>query len=189
MISPDFIKKPVYDLKIYDEKNILIYSGFINSKAWFKTIETNEIWEYLPENARVISKDFENHQIDLAVTNIDKNNIEFHLIKNKSFEKSTKNKLNDNSDSILLKLEKIILQRKKEMPPNSYTTHLFEKGEEKILKKLGEEAIELILASKAGKEEIIYETSDLIYHILVYLSFKEIDVKEILFDLQKRMEK
>ena len=87
---------------------------------------------------------------------------------------------------MLHKLELIIQKRLETMPENSYTTHLFSKGEDKILKKLGEEAVELILA-KENKEEIIYESADLIYHLIVYLVYKKIPLNNILQELERRM--
>ena len=74
---------------------------------------------------------------------------------------------------VLKALEATIQQRKREMPENSYTTHLFQKGEEKILKKLGEETIEVILA-RNDEGETIYESADVLYHLMVYLVSKNI---------------
>ncbi|MFA7664225.1 MAG: phosphoribosyl-ATP diphosphatase [Clostridia bacterium] len=90
------------------------------------------------------------------------------------------------------KLEKIINERKEIKSEGSYTCYLFEKGLDKILKKCGEECSEMIIAAKNGsKEEIVLETSDLIYHIMVMLaqmeiSFSEID-KELEFRAKKQM--
>ena len=71
------------------------------------------------------------------------------------------------------------------MPEGSYTTHLFEKGEEKIRKKTGEEAIELLLARE--RSDIVYEAADLIYHMMVLLEVKEIPIGEVLGELESRM--
>lgn len=65
----------------------------------------------------------------------------------------------------LRRLEETIRRRREEMPPGSYTTHLFEKGEEKIRKKTGEEAVELLLAR--DNQELASEAADLIYHMMV----------------------
>ena len=77
-----------------------------------------------------------------------------------------------------------MLKRKRELPDGSYTTHLFQSGADKIRKKTGEEAIELILASSRG--EIIYESADLIYHMLVLLLSEDISIDEVLAELGKR---
>jgi phosphoribosyl-ATP pyrophosphohydrolase len=190
MISPNFQLSPVYNFKVFDDKSNLIYTGVLNSKSWSKTIETNEIWEYIPDNGRVIGKDFYPFVLDLKNIKNEDGTIEFYLIDEVVKQKpENKREPKIKNDSVLLELEKVIMKRKAEMPENSYTTHLFEKGEEKILKKLGEEAIELILASKTTDDEIVYETADLLYHILVYLTYKNIPFENVLSELKKRMEK
>lgn len=79
-----------------------------------------------------------------------------------------------------------IAARKNEPQSGSYTTYLFEQGLDKILKKVGEEATEVIIAAKNDSEELIYETSDLIYHMLVLLAEREIPLGAITNELQKR---
>ncbi len=77
--------------------------------------------------------------------------------------------------------------RKEKMPEGSYTTYLFEKGKEKILKKVGEECTEVIIgAMKDSKEETIYEISDLIYHTLVLMVEMGISVDDIRAELAGR---
>lgn len=89
--------------------------------------------------------------------------------------------------ALLARLEELIKQRKESLPPDSYTTYLFTKGLDKILKKVGEEATEVVIAAKGGKrEEIIYETADLLYHLLVLLREKEIALEEIWRELARR---
>ena len=69
----------------------------------------------------------------------------------------------------------LILSRKGEMPEGSYTTYLFEEGIDKILKKVGEESAEVIIASKNdADDELIYESADLVYHMLVLLAARGI---------------
>ena len=81
----------------------------------------------------------------------------------------------------------VIDDRKEKMPEGSYTTYLFTKGQDKILKKVGEETAEVIIASKNNvKEEIIYETSDLVYHLSVLLSYHNISWDEVAEELKKR---
>ena len=65
----------------------------------------------------------------------------------------------------------MIKERKKELPENSYTAKLFKKGENRIIQKVGEEAVETVIAAKnKDKNEIINETSDLIFHLFVMLT-------------------
>lgn len=87
----------------------------------------------------------------------------------------------------LQNLEKLIEGRKTDKKEGSYTTYLFEKGIDKILKKVGEEATEVIIAGKAeDKAETIYEIADLTYHVLVLMTEMGIDVKDISDELASR---
>lgn len=84
-------------------------------------------------------------------------------------------------------LYKMLQGRKQEMPENSYTTYLFEKGLDKILKKVGEEATEVIIAAKAeDKKETVYEIADLMYHVMVLMAEMDISVSEIESELASR---
>jgi len=77
--------------------------------------------------------------------------------------------------------------RKAEMPEGSYTTYLFEKGIDKILKKVGEECTEVIIAAKDNdKAETIYEVSDLVYHVMVMMVEMGISVDDIIKELGSR---
>ena len=81
----------------------------------------------------------------------------------------------------------LLVQRNKERPEKSYTTYLFEKGREKILKKVGEECTEVVIASmKDDKRETIYEISDLCYHVLVLMVEAGITIDEIKQELASR---
>ena len=81
----------------------------------------------------------------------------------------------------------IILDRKSNPKEGSYTNYLFENKEDKILKKVGEEAVEVIIAAKGqGKQRIIEEVSDLTYHTLVLLAANDITLEEINKELEKR---
>jgi phosphoribosyl-AMP cyclohydrolase / phosphoribosyl-ATP pyrophosphohydrolase len=92
-----------------------------------------------------------------------------------------------NRFEILNVLEKIIAEREIEMPEGSYTTYLFEKGVDKILKKVGEEASEVIIAAKnRDPEELKWEAADLLYHLLVLLREQKLPLDEVLSALEKR---
>jgi phosphoribosyl-ATP pyrophosphohydrolase len=85
---------------------------------------------------------------------------------------------------VLTSLAGVIAVRKSELPEGSYTTHLFQSGAEKIRKKLGEEAVELILAGERDRK--ISEAADLLYHLLVLLAADGIELSEIAAELEKR---
>lgn len=77
--------------------------------------------------------------------------------------------------------------RKAERPEGSYTTYLFEKGVDKILKKVGEECTEVIIAGKSGdRAETIYEIADLMYHVMVLMAELDISVEDIRRELASR---
>mgnify|MGYP006287558059 CR=1 FL=1 len=93
----------------------------------------------------------------------------------------------DGEDKIVDFLYDLILSRREEMPEDSYTTYLFDKGIDKILKKVGEESAEVIIASKnEPQEELIYESADLVYHMLVLLAERGITPAQIRRELKKR---
>ncbi len=84
-------------------------------------------------------------------------------------------------------LYELLEGRKKEMPEGSYTTYLFQKGIDKILKKVGEESTEVIIAGKAGdKKETIYEIADLAYHVMVMMVEMGISVEDVRKELASR---
>jgi phosphoribosyl-AMP cyclohydrolase / phosphoribosyl-ATP pyrophosphohydrolase len=88
---------------------------------------------------------------------------------------------------ILQTLEKLIIEREKDRPEGAYTTYLFEKGVDKILKKVGEEASEVIIAAKnRDKEELKWEAADLLYHLQVLLVEQGLPFTEVLKTLEER---
>ncbi len=91
------------------------------------------------------------------------------------------------SDFSVKSLYKMLEGRKAEMPEGSYTTYLFEKGMDKILKKIGEESTEVIIAAKAGdQEETVYEIADLMYHVMVLMVEMGISVDDVMGELESR---
>ena len=90
-------------------------------------------------------------------------------------------------DVFLQGLYGLVAERNRERPPDSYTTYLFESGLDKILKKVGEEASETIIAAKnASSEELVSETSDLLYHLIVLLVERGVSLDEITTEMKSR---
>ena len=90
----------------------------------------------------------------------------------------------------LHELEGIIAQRETDRPEGSYTTYLFEKGVDKILKKVGEEAAEVIIAAKnRDHEELKWESADLLFHLLVLLKEQKLPLDTVLDALEERHKK
>lgn len=89
--------------------------------------------------------------------------------------------------TVLQSLFETIQSRKENPLPGSYTAKLFATGENEICKKIGEEAVEVIIAAKGeGDDRIIYEMSDLIYHCMVLLAERNLDWAEIEAELSRR---
>ncbi len=93
-------------------------------------------------------------------------------------------------DNTFQTLYNVILERKNSPQEGSYTCYLFEKGLDKILKKVGEESAETIIAAKNGVEsETVGEISDLIYHLLVMMADQNISLSAVEDELARRSQK
>ena len=93
----------------------------------------------------------------------------------------------ETSDFTLEGLYELLQGRKKDLPEGSYTTYLFQKGLDKILKKVGEECTEVIIAGKAeDKAETIYEIADLCYHVMVLMVQTGIGLEDVQRELASR---
>lgn len=91
------------------------------------------------------------------------------------------------SSNILAHLMSVAQDRRKNPQPGSYTNYLFDKGADKILKKVGEEAAEVVIAGKnKDKDEISYEVADLMYHLTVMLADNDMTWNDIFEELEKR---
>jgi len=89
--------------------------------------------------------------------------------------------------AFLSHLQDFIEKRKQEMPEGSYTTKLFTKGVNKISQKVGEEAVETIIEATNGtKEQFLYESADLIYHLIVLLTEKNLRIEDLARELRAR---
>ncbi len=90
----------------------------------------------------------------------------------------------------LYDLERLLKSRKEDLPKGSYSTRLFKKGMDKIAQKLGEEAVELVIASKNKKDsEVVNESADLIYHLLVLLVERDIELDTVIQEMMLRSKK
>ena len=90
----------------------------------------------------------------------------------------------------LKELEDLLYERKEEMPSGSYTTTMYKKGLDKIAQKVGEEAVETVIASKNDDEsETIAEAADLVFHLMLLLAEKEIPFHKVIKLLRKRHDK
>ena len=91
------------------------------------------------------------------------------------------------SDDILQRLMAVLASRKGADPDSSYVANLYDKGLDAILKKIGEESTETIIAAKSGdKQQIVYEIADLWFHCLVMLAQQNLDARLVLDELERR---
>ena len=94
---------------------------------------------------------------------------------------------NENPVQFLVELQRFIEKRHEEMPEGSYTTSLFRDGCHRIAQKVGEEALEAVIEAVAGNNErLIYEASDMLYHLIVLLTSKGLSIEDLARELQER---
>ena len=201
-MKPDFNKYKIIPAIIQNKKTKkILMQGWMNKESFDKTLETKKVWFFSRSKDRLWQKgessenylnveqiklDCDNDSILIKVT---PEGPTCHTLNESCFDNELDNDLLD-KDFNLEALEEIIEARKTEMPDNSYTTSLFNEGIKKITKKLGEEASEVIIASLAEKRsDLIYESADLIYHLLVLLANEDISLKEVVDELSSRHNK
>jgi phosphoribosyl-ATP pyrophosphohydrolase len=93
----------------------------------------------------------------------------------------------DMSDNILARIAEVLEERKHAEPDSSYVASLYDKGLDAILKKIGEEATETVIAAKDGDiDQIVYEVADLWFHTLVLLAEKDVGPDQVLTELGRR---
>ncbi len=83
-------------------------------------------------------------------------------------------------------LQDLLDSRKAEMPEGSYTSKLFARGTDKIAQKVGEEAVETVIAAKNNRDELLYEGSDLLFHLMVLLTDRGMRIEDLVEELQRR---
>lgn len=94
---------------------------------------------------------------------------------------------NENPVQFLVELQRFIERRHAEMPEGSYTTSLFRDGTNRMAQKVGEEALEAVIEAVSGNDErLIYEASDMLYHLIVLLTSKGLSIEDVARELQTR---
>jgi phosphoribosyl-ATP pyrophosphohydrolase/phosphoribosyl-AMP cyclohydrolase len=117
-----------------------------------------------------------------SIRGVDGSNGSLHEAAANAYQYKTKDRF-----AILSQLEQTIAERDAERPQGTYTTSLFEKGIDKILKKIGEEATEVVIAAKnRDRAELRYEVSDLLFHLLVLLREQRLPLDEVMRELAAR---
>ena len=164
-------------LAISMEKKLTCFYSRSRQELWLKG-ETSGNYQHIVS----ITADCDN---DALVVRVKKDGPACHLGTDSCF---TNVLYGENPEKFQLEsLYQLLLGRKKDLPEGSYTTYLFQKGLDKILKKVGEETTEVIIAAKAeDRAETVYEIADLTYHILVLMAEAGITVEDIRNELAGR---
>ena len=165
-------------LEITMEKELTCFWSRSRQELWLKG-ETSGNYQHVVS----ITADCDR---DALVVMVEKDGPACHLGTDSCFEAPVYQSEN-RSEFSLEGLMDLLQGRKEQMPAGSYTTYLFEKGLDKILKKVGEECTEVIIAGKAqDKKETIYEIADLAYHVMVLMVQAGISIEDIHRELASR---
>lgn len=175
-------------------KNVLML-GFMNQEAYEKTLATgkvtfwsrsrNQLWTKGETSGNIlnlvsIQNDCDNDTLLVKVNPIGPT---CHTGTDTCWGEENK----QNPLLFLTELQNFIEKRHEEMPEGSYTTRLFKEGINKMAQKMGEEALEAVIEATNGTDEkLIYEVSDMFYHLLVLLTSKGLRIEDIATELQKR---
>jgi len=179
--------------------------AYMNGESLSKTIETGqtyfwsrsrqELWHKgeTSGNTQVVRSIAVDCDSDALLVRVEQTGAACHTGNRSCFFRDiggTSDKLPVGFVQVIGDLTRVIHDRKQKLPESSYTTSLFKSGLDRILKKVGEEAGEVIIASKNhNRGEIAWEVSDLLYHLLVLLEHEGVGLEEIAQELQKRSEK
>ena len=177
-------------------RNVLML-GFMNEEAYQKTVETGHVTFWSRTRQTLWTKgETSGHFLNLVDMKVDCDNdtllVKVHPIGPTCHTGTDtcwgeENKMEDNPLLFLTELQDFINKRKEEMPEGSYTTKLFHDGINKIAQKVGEEALETVIEATNGtSEHLIYEASDLLYHLIVLLAEKGMRIEDVATELHKR---
>ena len=175
--------------------------AYMNEESYNKTVETKETWFFSRSRQELWHKGATSGNTqkvvsirtdcdsDALVVEVLPSGPACHTGEETCFHK-TLEKFDDTVGyNVVTSLINTIKERQETMPEGAYTTYLFEKGVDKICKKVGEESAEVIIASKNDDaEELKWEAADLLYHLLVLLQNQKVNFYDLLQVLQKRHE-
>ena len=180
---------------IQDSRTLkVLMLGFMNKEAYDKTVETGKVTFWSRTKQRLWTKG-ETSGNTLTVVDI-KADCDNDTLLIKAIpagpvchtgSDTCWDEKNQNPIMFLSELQRFIEKRHEEMPEGSYTTSLFKSGCGRMAQKVGEEAIESVIEAMANNNErLIYEASDMIYHLIVLLTSKGLKIEDLAQELQKR---
>ena len=173
--------------------------AYMNEESLQKTIETNETWFFSRSRNELWHKGATSGNTQRVISikaDCDKDALVVEVVPagpachngtTSCFTETIVQNEAVGSVGILSQLKEVIAQREIDMPEGAYTTYLFEKGIDKICKKVGEEATEVVIGAKnRDAEEVKWEAADLLYHLLVLLQEQKVDAYDVLGVLEAR---
>ncbi|PKG46123.1 MULTISPECIES: bifunctional phosphoribosyl-AMP cyclohydrolase/phosphoribosyl-ATP diphosphatase HisIE [unclassified Planococcus (in: firmicutes)] len=173
--------------------------AYANEEAVKRTIDTKETWLYSRSRKELWNKGatsgntqrVQSVQIDCdgdsLIYEVIPNGPACHTGETSCFHETLAGERTASASDMITELSALIKQRESDLPEGAYTTYLFEEGVDKICKKVGEEAAEVIIAAKnRDARELATESADLLYHLLVLLQEQKVDFKEVTGVLEER---
>ncbi|TDQ36975.1 bifunctional phosphoribosyl-AMP cyclohydrolase/phosphoribosyl-ATP diphosphatase HisIE [Aureibacillus halotolerans] len=190
---------------VQDAKTLEVLTlAYMNKESLQKSLDTGETWFYSRSrkelwhkgatsgNTQVIQEIRYDCDQDALVVKVVPAGPACHTGTRSCFTQSlfTKENAVQSASDVFTELEETIAKRFDEMPEGAYTTYLFEQGVDKILKKVGEESAEVIIAAKnRDAKELSMEAGDLLYHLLVLLKEQQLPLQDVLDVLRERQAK
>lgn len=177
-----------------DKTQKVLMLGFMNEEAYDKTLKTGKVtfWSRT-KNALWTKGETSGNYLNVVSIKADCDNDTLLIKVNPdgpvchTGTDTCWGEENDNPMAFLSELQRFIEKRHEEMPEGSYTTNLFQSGVGRMAQKVGEEAVESVIEAMAGNDErLIYEASDMIYHLMVLLTSKGLKIEDLAVELQKR---
>lgn len=202
----DFIKNIKFDEKglvpavVQDsETGAVLMMAYMNEESLLKTVETKETWFFSRSRNELWNKGATSGNTqavvemsydcdgDTILVKVVQKGVACHTGEYSCFFNNIVESESDASYDVLERLYALVKDRKENPIEGSYTNYLFDKGVDKILKKVGEESAEVIIGAKNDSaEEVIYEASDLVYHMVVLLVQMGVSISDIKRELNNR---
>ena len=180
-----------------NETNKVLMLGYMNSEALAKTKELNKVTFFSRTKNRLWTKGEESGNFLNVVSIVDDCDHDTLLIKVNPVgpvchtgTDTCFNEKNEEDVMFFKYLQNFIEKRYQDMPEGSYTTSLFDSGVNRMAQKVGEEAIESVIEACNGTDErLVYESADMLYHLIVLLTSKGLSIEDLSRELQKRHKK
>lgn len=198
MLYPDFNKQNGLIPAIIQDVNTreVLMLGYMNEESYKLTLETgkvtffsrsrNEIWVKGATSGNYLI--VKSHQLDCdqdtLLFRVNPTGPACHRGTTTCFD--DENSTEVPSVGFLSDLQDLLEERKKTLPEGSYTSKMFKKGLDKLAQKVGEEAVETVIAAKNNNEELLYESSDLLFHLMMLLTERGMRLEDLSAELKRR---